>query len=150
LDHNPNYLSNNLTYVNSLDLFRFSADSYSQGKGTLDWTADTREKYFSLDGGTTVVVANAFSTGINYGDGYDPGHWKNDSNLGLLDPTAGTGEFLSISSLDIQAVDVIGWNVGVAVPESLTILGAMTAFGFGAAFKRKLANSQISEEDVDY
>ena len=147
LDHNPNHPSNNLTYVSSLDLFRFSADSYNQGKGTLDWTADTREKYFSLDGGTTVVVADAFSTGVNYGDGYDPGHWKDNSNLGLLDPTAGTGELLSISSLDIQAVDVIGWNA--AVPEPLTILGAMTAFGFGAAFKRKLTNSQISEEDVD-
>jgi hypothetical protein len=66
-----------------------------------------------------------------------------------MDPTAGTGELLSIASLDIQAVDVIGWNVGVAVPEPLTILGAMTAFGFGAAFKRKLANSQTSEEETD-
>ena len=64
-----------------------------------------------------------------------------------MNPTAGTGELLSISSLDIQAVDVIGWNV--AVPEPLTILGAMTAFGFGAAFKRKLANSQTSEEETD-
>jgi hypothetical protein len=64
-----------------------------------------------------------------------------------MDPTAGTGELLSISSLDIQAVDVIGWNV--AVPEPLTIRGAMTAFGFGAAFKRKLANSQTSEEETD-
>ena len=149
LDYNPLNSSNDLTYVNSLDLFRFSADSYSQGKGTLDWTADTREKSFSLDGGTTVVVADAFSTGVNYGDGYDPGHWKNDSGIGLMDSTAGTGELLSISSLDVRAFDAVGWNVGVAVPEPLTILGAMTAFGFGEAFKRKLANSQISEKDVD-
>ena len=149
LDYNANNLSNSLTYVNSLDLFRFSADSYNQGKNTLDWTADTREKYFSLDGGTTVMVADAFSTGLLHGDGYDPGHWKNNSNLGLMNPTAGTGQLLSIASLDIQAVDVIGWNVGVAIPEPLTILGAMTAFGFGAAFKRKLANSQTSEEETD-
>jgi hypothetical protein len=147
LDYNSNNSSNSLTYVNSLDLFRFSAESYNQGKNTIDWTADTREKYFSLDGGTTVMVADAFSTGVLHGDGYDPGHWKNNSNFGLMDPTAGTGELLSISNLDIQAVDVIGWNV--AVPEPLTILGAMTAFGFGAAFKRKLANSQTSEEETD-
>jgi hypothetical protein len=149
LDYNPLNFSNDLTYVNALDLFRFSADSYNQGKSTIDWTADTGEKYFSLDGGTTVIVADAFSTGVNYGDGYDPGHWKNDSGIGLMDSTAGTGELLSISSLDVRAFDAVGWNVGVAVPEPLTLLGAMTAFGFGAAFKRKLANSQISEEDVD-
>lgn len=149
LDYNPNHSSNDLTYVNSFDLFRFSSQSYNQGKNTLDWTADPRDKYFSLDGGTTVMVADAFSTGLLHGDGYDPGHWKNNSNLGLMDPTAGTGELLSISSLDIQAVDVIGWNVGVAVPEPLTILGAMTAFGFGAAFKRRLAKVQTSEEETD-
>ncbi|MFM7440714.1 MAG: PEP-CTERM sorting domain-containing protein [Snowella sp.] len=46
-------------------------------------------------------------------------------------------------------MDVIGWNVGVAVPEPLTILGAMTAFGFGAAFKRRLVKVQTSEEETD-
>ena len=35
-----------------------------------------------------------------------------------------------------------------AVPEPLTILGAMTAAGFGAGFKRKLANSKKDQEDA--
>ena len=34
-----------------------------------------------------------------------------------------------------------------AVPEPLTTLGAMTAVGFGAAFKRKLAKSQKDKKD---
>ncbi|MEB3123711.1 MAG: PEP-CTERM sorting domain-containing protein [Snowella sp.] len=35
-----------------------------------------------------------------------------------------------------------------AVPEPLTILGAATAVGFGAKFKRRLAQSQKSKKDV--
>jgi len=35
-----------------------------------------------------------------------------------------------------------------AVPEPLTILGAMTAAGFGAGFKRKLAKSKKDQEDA--
>ena len=35
-----------------------------------------------------------------------------------------------------------------AVPEPLTILGAMTAAGFGAGFKRKLAKSKKSQDDT--
>lgn len=35
-----------------------------------------------------------------------------------------------------------------AVPEPLTILGAMTAAGFGASFKRKLAKSKKDQEDA--
>jgi hypothetical protein len=39
------------------------------------------------------------------------------------------------------------YSVTSAVPEPLTILGAMTAVGFGAGFKRKLAKSQKERKD---
>jgi len=35
-----------------------------------------------------------------------------------------------------------------AVPEPLTMLGALTAAGFGVGFKRKLAKSKKDQEDA--
>lgn len=162
LDYNPSILSNNLTYVTPLDLFRFSPDSYQYGKNVIDLTADTREKYFSLDGGTTVLIADAFSTGVNYSDGYQARHWKKDTGIGIMGPTAETGELLTISNNDVLALDAIGWNVpngfntvsvnvsaSAAIPEPLTILGAMTAVGFGVAFKRKSTNSEMLDQEEE-
>ena len=39
-------------------------------------------------------------------------------------------------------------STSAAVPEPLTILGAVTAAGFGAGFKRKLAKSKKDEKDA--
>jgi hypothetical protein len=41
-----------------------------------------------------------------------------------------------------------GWRGNYAVPEPLTILGSITAAGFGVAFKRKLAKSKKDQEDA--
>lgn len=65
-------------------------------------------------------------------------------------------EFSSVSFLTTTGEgDVFGFDdltVGtfqqVAVPEPLTILGAMTAAGFGAGFKRKLAKSKKDQKDA--
>jgi hypothetical protein len=48
----------------------------------------------------------------------------------------------SFSALQLQS------DSASAVPEPLTILGAMTAAGFGAGFKRKLAKSKQDQEDA--
>lgn len=45
------------------------------------------------------------------------------------------------NSLGNNLITVVVSNATVAVPEPLTILGVGTALGFGAAFKRKLAQS---------
>jgi hypothetical protein len=50
---NGPFLANQFTFVNSLDLFRYSAASVAQQ--AIDFTADTRDKYFSIDGGATEV-----------------------------------------------------------------------------------------------
>lgn len=94
------------TYVTPLDLFRYSADS--KNANAIDWTADAREKYFSIDGGATKLAA--FSTGDVFGDGRQNGHWKDNLGLGILDPTIPPGELLQISENDKLALDVIGWN----------------------------------------
>lgn len=112
------YNDNVFTYVSMPDLFRFSNDSYAQGAGTIDWTANTTDKFFSLDGGQTSLVR--FSTGKTHGDGQQASHWKDSLGLGLMDPTAGTGELLAILSNDTMMFDIIGWDLASeaeAVPE---------------------------------
>jgi MYXO-CTERM domain-containing protein len=100
----------------ALDLFRYSA--LSAASGVVDQAADSRAKYFSIDGGLT-WIAN-FSTGQVHGDGRQAAHWKDSPSgiipLGILDPTAAPGELQKITDLDRRAFDVIGWDV-IPVPE---------------------------------
>lgn len=116
LDYNGdfNYNDNPLSVVSTADLFRFSTDSVAEGKGVIDWTADIRDKYFSIDGGTT-TIAN-FSTGVNYGDGQQASHWKDNLGFGIMDPSSDPGELLTITENDLQLFDVIGWNLRAATP----------------------------------
>jgi hypothetical protein len=107
LDTNPNGNDDAYTYVTPIDLFRYSELSTQQG--VIDWTADTRDKYFSLDHGTTKIAS--FSTGVNYGDGRQTSHWKDDQGLGGLDPTLRSGELLNYTTIDQIGFDAIGWDL---------------------------------------
>lgn len=109
------YYASNFNFVTPLDLFRFSAQSAALG--AIDWTADARDKYFSVDGGATVGAL--FATGVVHGDGRQASHWKDQLGLGVLDPTVAPGELLAISANDIAAFDAIGWNIST-VPEPAT------------------------------
>ncbi|HEX9172741.1 MAG TPA: NF038122 family metalloprotease [Telluria sp.] len=115
------------TYIAPADLFRCSAQSKDAG-ADLDFSADKRSKFFSLDNCDTTLAT--FSTGRAFGDGQQASHWQDNLHLGILDPTAGRGEILNISDLDIQLFDAIGWN---AVPEpgsiALFMLGLAGLFG---------------------
>lgn len=97
---------------NLLDLFRYSQLSLSLGDGISDYSADNRDKFFSVDGGQTELAL--FSNGVNYGDGNQASHWKDNLGLGLLDPTADFGEQLNLSPNDLRAFDVMGFTI---VPE---------------------------------
>jgi hypothetical protein len=106
---NGPFSDNQFTFVSTLDLFRFSSSSVGNGVGTIDWTADNRSKFFSVNGGTTSLTT--FSTGINFGDGQQASHWKDNLGIGIMDPTFAFGELGVISALDKRAMDVIGYQV---------------------------------------
>jgi hypothetical protein len=114
------YQDNDFTFVTPLDLFRYSTASQAQGPGVIDWTADLRDKYFSLDGGTTPIgIMNplqGFSTGTFYGDGNQASHWKDDLGRGIMDPTFDYEELGLITELDRRGFDAIGWNRRDAAP----------------------------------
>jgi hypothetical protein len=97
-----------------MDLFRFSQSSIANGKGVIDWAANTTDKYFSINGGIKKIAS--FSTGQIYGDQQQASHWKDDLGIGIMDPTAAPGELLEISQQDQQLLDVIGWD-RTAAPE---------------------------------
>ena len=110
-------------FVNSLDFLRFSDDSESSG-ADIDWTADERSKFYSIDGGMTRAVQgdSHWSTGVVYGDGEQASHWLDGRNMGIMDPTTAAGALNSISSIDIQAFDVIGYDRFISpVPEPNTV-----------------------------
>ncbi len=95
--------------IKVMDLYRFSTQSIADGGvGTIDFSADNRTKFFSLDGGTT-PLAN-FATGVQHGDGRQASHWKDNQGIGIMDPTFTSGELASISLSDVRMMDVLGWD----------------------------------------
>jgi hypothetical protein len=74
------------------------------------------------------------------------------TNYALFQTTADSSGRLSVAlpggSFATQTFSALQLQSASAVPEPLTILGAMTAAGFGAGFKRKLAKSQKNQEDA--
>lgn len=125
------------TFVSTLDLFRCSATAAGAG-ALIDWTANTSAKSFSLNSGCTNTMGT-FSTGKVQGDGRQASHWKDNLGLGIMDPTAGTGELLAVTALDLTAFDVIGWNLASsAIPEpiGLALTGSWLA-GMVAVRRRR-------------
>ena len=120
-------------YVNSLDLFRYS--SLSAASHAIDFTADARAKYFSIDGGAT--FGPEFAQGEFHGDGDQASHWKYDSGTGVMEPDVKAGVVDRITAADLLAMDVIGWSVSSvsAVPEPAS--GLLFALGLAAAGARR-------------
>lgn len=129
------FSEDDLTYISSLDLFRYSRESTALGLGVIDWSADAREKFFSFDGGATLLAP--FSTGTVYGDGEEASHWKTDLNLGAMDPRARAGGLIQISTTDLVAFDAIGYDLR-PVPEPSTYgLAGVTVLLIGAVLRRR-------------
>ncbi|MBS1716385.1 MAG: NF038122 family metalloprotease [Armatimonadetes bacterium] len=119
-------------FASVLDLFRKSRNA--AGGLDMDMSADNREKYFSIDGQNTLAQ---FSRGVVYGDGWQASHWQhfNDaaSRYGIMDPRALRGAFYHETPLDVEALNVIGWQTAVPEPTSMAVLG----LGVIALIKRR-------------
>jgi hypothetical protein len=118
------YLNNNITgdpYPTPLDLFRFNTSDLGTG---FDFT--TTPRIMAPGGSQSFYYGGSvpMSTGVSQGDGSQASHWKDNMNLGVMDPTAAPGETLKISENDLIAMDLIGWNV--VVPEPSTIVSLLT------------------------
>lgn len=142
------FTDDTFTYVNGLDFMRHSYESISLG-ADVDYTADTRSKHFSIDGGVNLLFTNAWSTGSYNGDGQQGSHWKDNQEIGSMDPTAApAGNAMTFSDLDVMAMDMIGWDLSnqlsgpstsnVPLPASSLLL----SLGFlGLLRKRKEASN---------
>lgn len=144
LDQNPNNLDDSFR-VTGLDFTRHSVGSIALA-ADLDFTADDRAKYFSIDGGTTNLtpgLAGGWSRGVSFGDGNQASHWRDNLGLGIMDPTARpAGNLNIVTNLDLMALDVIGWNRVSAVPEpSSMVLVAISVFATLTYRRLKLARS---------
>lgn len=130
LDANGDGLSSDdeFDFVSSIDFLRFSADSELAG-ADIDWTADDRDKFLSLDGGANALVSGSahWATGFEFGDGDQASHWKDNAGLGLMNPTTGAGLLSGFSGTDLRTFDVIGFDRISAVPEpsSMAVGGAL-------------------------
>jgi hypothetical protein len=77
-----------------------------------------------------------------------PNAWSVDGTNPLYFISGGSVGINNVSGLRVAS----NWTISAqsaAVPEPLTILGAMTAAGFGAGFKRRLAKSLDKDDTKD-
>ena len=141
----PSYCQDNqFSFVTPFDLFRRSdasrAASASLGQTVIDWTAGTTAKYFAIDGGSSTAF---LSTGRIRGDGRQASHWKDGDlsgvTLGIMDPTFSAGQLGVISSLDLLAFDVIGYDTSAPVPAPLPLLGAGSAVVWSRRLRRRIS-----------
>ena len=111
-----NHDLDNFAVFSVLDLYRFSADSLDDTAGGGAGIQDLGyggTPYFSIDGGASNLAL--LSTGSFNGDGQQASHWKDGLGLGIFDPTSvPAGQANVITALDIQAMDVIGWDLSTA------------------------------------
>lgn len=128
------FSDNQFTYVNTLDLFRYSHNHLGDGKDYMDWTADNTSKFFSVDGGAT--MEGRFANGVVRGDGWQASHWhfQNPPKIGIMDPAVDFGQLMSITDQDVRAFDAIGYDVQ-SVPEPSTM--ALLGLGVAAFIRRR-------------
>jgi hypothetical protein len=112
---------NDYAVASVLDLYRYSS---GPGGTVLDWSVGGNP-FFSIDG-QNPFSAGFFSTGRFNGDGQQASHWKDNlpgqPQLGALDPTVAYGQMTRVTSLDLAALDAIGWNI------DYDVLGSGRAF----------------------
>ena len=101
--------SDDFKFASPLDLFRYSDSSAARGELDLSTGGNP---FFSIDGGNTNLgnFANGEHTDFG-GDGYQASHWQQNSSQGIMNPILPVGNRKDISTLDLTAMDAIGWDI---------------------------------------
>lgn len=126
--------------MRTLDLFRFKT-----GSGPANNAAFTTTPRAFIPGDNEAFNDTThewrFSTGRNLGDGNQASHWKADeqtgTNIGIMDPTLAFGQIEHITSADVRAFDVIGYDLA-PTPEPASM--AALAIGAAALIRRRRKN----------
>ena len=105
--------ANGVTGIPNFTLGTYSPD-FTPGNGTVG----PIDQYFSLDNGKTSIAS--LSTGVNFGDGQQASHWKDNLNLGIMDPTSAQGELRRFSTNDLRLFDAIGYTLRPGALESVS------------------------------
>jgi hypothetical protein len=86
--------------------------------------ADSRNKFFSVNGGATALTP--FATGVTFGTGYQASHWREFLFAGyLLDPQLFPGVQRAISTTDLRAFDILGYRIPEPTVAALGGLGLL-------------------------
>jgi hypothetical protein len=135
-----------------------------QGDGDTIIVSKVVSSEFNLVLGPSLPFVNSVSNAIQ-GSGIPPTLSLSGSRMDFLAATDrvqtegfafdGTGIFYGYPAFvsspfyggSFEKYNQANWSMK-AVPEPLTILGAMTATGFGVGFKRKLAKTQKNKKDA--
>jgi len=99
-----------------LDLFGYAFGTGGTGTGTLDLAANQANNYFCIDGGKT-----ALKLYNDHANGEDDKDWGSGSN-DAFNAFNSSGVENGISAVDIEEMDVIGYDVPVPEPASVGML----------------------------
>jgi hypothetical protein len=99
-----------------LDLFGYAFGAGGTGTGTLDLAANQANNYFCIDGGKT-----ALKLYNDHANGEDDKDWGSGSN-DAFNAFSSSGVENNMSALDIEEMDVIGYDVAVPEPASVGML----------------------------
>ena len=122
-----------------LDLMRFPNAAGSKPTNAAEFATFQRSMVPGNDE-ITSDVANEYrmSTGVNGGDGKRASNWKANeltgTYIGIMDPTFAAGEIGPITAADRRAMDLIGYDVVVPEPASLS---TVSLAGFGILSRRR-------------
>jgi hypothetical protein len=113
----------------AIDLFRFRDGSANDPVTAADFTNFARDMvpgspdiFDQVLGGFGGDLEVLMSTGVDFGDGQQASHWKDNLNLGIMDPSAAFGETLVMRANDLRLFDLIGYEIAVPEPASLSLL----------------------------
>lgn len=135
--------------ITALDLFRHTVDSHhvDNPDGAVSDLTLGANAYFSVDGGNTNL--GLFSTG-QQGDGFQAGHWKRMRDaLGIMDPTLAYQERLTLTELDLQAIDALGWDVDYAALGSSLNIETLLLDAEKAVANQLGLNGEILQDEIN-